>query len=169
MKKILLCLICSVFVIANPLEFKTLNSEFTQIVKSQDTKIEYSGNFIATNKNAFWHYEKPNLKDIYFSFEKVIVIEPELEQAIITNVKEVPNITDILQNAKQDKNGNFLAKFDDINYLIHIENNKITKITYTDKMDNDIELIFLNLKKNSDINESLLIPQIPNNFDVITQ
>ena len=71
MKKMVLSLIYSVFVIANPLEFKTLNSEFTQIVKSQDSKIEYSGNFIATNKNAFWHYEKPNLKDIFKEYIKI--------------------------------------------------------------------------------------------------
>ena len=169
MKKIFFSLICAVFSVATPLEFKTLNADFTQTVKSQDSKITYSGNFVATNKNAFWHYETPNLKDIYFSLEKVVVIEPDLEQAIITSVKEVPNITNILQNAKQDKNGNFLAEFDDIKYSIKIENDKISKINYTDKMDNEVELKFTNLKKNEEIENSLFIPQIPNNFDIITQ
>ena len=106
MKKFILSLsILASFIVANPLEFKTLSSNFKQSVTSEEAKIEYAGNFIATRTNAFWHYESPNLKDIYFSFDRVVVIEPDLEQAIITTIKNTPNLTEILANAKPNKNG----------------------------------------------------------------
>ena len=170
MKKFILSLsILSSFIVANPLEFKTLSSNFKQSVTSEEAKIEYAGNFIATRTNAFWHYESPNLKDIYFSFDRVVVIEPDLEQAIITTIKNTPNLTEILANAKPNKNGIYEAKFDDVTYQIELKNELPHTIKYTDKLDNKVEITLSGTQKDQKVNEALLIPEIPKNFDIISQ
>lgn len=157
------------FAFANPLEFKTLASDFTQTVTNDGSKIEYSGNFAATNTHALWKYKTPNLKDIYFSFERVVVIEPELEQAILTTLKDVPNLTKVMQNAKKIDENLYDAKFDDILYHLEFKNDLISKIKYEDKLGNKVEISFANVKKNIVINDATFLPTIPANFDVITQ
>ncbi|CZE47922.1 LolA-like outer membrane lipoprotein chaperone [Campylobacter geochelonis] len=170
MKKLFLTLLFSLnFAFANPLEFNTLSSDFTQTVTSDGSSIKYSGNFITTKELAFWHYSTPNLKDIYFSKTRVVSIEPDLEQAILTKLDQIPNLTAVLQSAKKEKDGSYSAKFDDITYKIELENNLISKISYKDKLDNDIEIKLNNVKKDEPIDESKLEPIIPKGYDIITQ
>lgn len=170
MKKIIILIVAFLsFAFANPLEFKTLQADFHQNVKSENAKISYDGNFIATNRLAYWHYETPAVKEIYFSQKEVIVIEQELEQAIITKINNTPNIHEILNNAKAAKDGDFIANFDGTDYFIKLENELIKTITYKDKLDNEVEISFKNVKKDIKVNENLLQPKIPNGFDIITQ
>ncbi|QKF65037.1 LolA-like outer membrane lipoprotein chaperone [Campylobacter corcagiensis] len=157
------------FLVANPLEFKTLSSDFTQTVKNDGSMINYSGNFQATNTHALWKYRSPSPKDIYFSFERVVVIEPDLEQAILTTLKDVPNLTKVMQNAKKIDENLYDAKFDDILYHLKFKNDLINTITYTDKLGNEVEINFSNVKKNINLNDAIFMPQIPANFDIITQ
>ena len=116
-----------------------------------------------------WHYKTPTIKNIFFSFTKVVVIEPELEQAIITNIKETPNLTAILANAKPNKNGVYEASFDDVKYLIELKGDLPNKISYTDKMDNKVVINLSNVRKNAPVNEAIFKPAIPKNYDIITQ
>ena len=174
MKKVLL--ICAFFLGAalcsagaNPLQFETLSADFKQIVKSDDAKISYSGDFSATKEHAVWHYKSPAIKNIFFSLTKVVVIEPELEQAIVTNIKETPNLTAILASAKPNKNGIYEASFDDVKYLIELKGDLPSKISYTDKMDNKVVINLSNVRKNAPVNEAIFKPVIPKNYDIITQ
>ncbi|MCZ6116377.1 LolA-like outer membrane lipoprotein chaperone [Campylobacter ureolyticus] len=162
-------LFCVNLAFASPLEFKTLQSNFTQTVKNNENKIKYSGNFIATLNSALWSYKTPNLKDIYFNYEKVIIVEPDLEQAIITNLSDVPNLMDILKDAKKIDKNNYEAKFDGINYNLKFKDEILDEISYIDKLDNEILIKFTNLKKDEFIDKSLLTPKIPSNFDLITK
>ena len=170
MKKTLISLAAScVFVFAGGIEFDTLSANFSQTVQSDDAKISYGGDFSATKENAVWHYKTPTIKNIFFSFTKVVVIEPELEQAIITNIKETPNLTAILANAKPNKNGVYEASFDDVKYLIEMKEGLPSKISYTDKMDNKVVINLSNVRKNAPVNEAIFKPAIPINYDIITQ
>jgi outer-membrane lipoprotein carrier protein len=170
MKKTLISLAAScVFVFAGGIEFDTLSANFSQTVQSDDAKISYGGDFSATKENAVWHYKTPTIKNIFFSFTKVVVIEPELEQAIITNIKETPNLTAILANAKPNKNGVYEASFDDVKYLIELKGDLPSKISYTDKMDNKVVINLSNVRKNAPVNEAIFKPAIPKNYDIITQ
>lgn len=154
---------------ANPLQFETLSADFKQIVKSDDAKISYSGDFSATKEHAVWHYKSPAIKNIFFSLTKVVVIEPELEQAIVTNIKETPNLTAILASAKPNKNGIYEASFDDVKYYIELKNEIVSSIKYTDKLGNDVQISFSNVRKNAPVNEAIFKPAIPKNYDIITQ
>ena len=170
MKKTLISLAAScVFAFAGEIEFDTLSANFSQTVQSDDAKISYGGDFSATKENAVWHYKTPTIKNIFFSFTKVVVIEPELEQAIITNIKETPNLTAILANAKPNKNGVYEASFDDVKYLIELKGDLPSKISYTDKMDNKVVINLSNVRKNAPVNEAIFKPAIPKNYDIITQ
>ena len=170
MKKTLISLAAScAFVFAGGIEFDTLSANFSQTVQSDDAKISYGGDFSATKENAVWHYKTPTIKNIFFSFTKVVVIEPELEQAIITNIKETPNLTAILANAKPNKNGVYEASFDDVKYLIELKGDLPSKISYTDKMDNKVVINLSNVRKNAPVNEAIFKPAIPKNYDIITQ
>nr|WP_314794433.1 LolA-like outer membrane lipoprotein chaperone [uncultured Campylobacter sp.] len=170
MKKTLISLAAScVFVFAGGIEFDTLSANFSQTVQSDDAKISYGGDFSATKENAVWHYKTPTIKNIFFSFTKVVVIEPELEQAIITNIKETPNLTAILANAKPNKKGVYEASFDDVKYLIELKGDLPSKISYTDKMDNKVVINLSNVRKNAPVNEAIFKPAIPKNYDIITQ
>ena len=170
MKKTLISLAAScVFAFAGGIEFDTLSANFLQTVQSDDAKISYSGDFSATKEHAVWHYKSPAIKNIFFSFTKVVVIEPELEQAIVTNIKETPNLTAILASAKPNKNGIYEASFDDVKYYIELKNEIVSSIKYTDKLGNDVQISFSNVRKNAPVNEAIFKPAIPKNYDIITQ
>ncbi|MDA3049286.1 LolA-like outer membrane lipoprotein chaperone [Campylobacter sp. JMF_02 ED1] len=170
MKKSVFALaLCASFSLANPLEFDTLSANFTQSVQSEDAKINYTGDFSATKEHAVWHYISPTKKNIFFSFTKVTVIEPDLEQAIITNIKETPNLVAILSGAKQNKSGAYEAELDGVKYFITTQNDAPSQISYTDKLDNKVVINLQSVRKNEKIDEKIFAPNIPNHYDIITQ
>lgn len=169
MKKIIFILAFCGLVIANPLEFETLSGNFVQDVKSEGSKITYSGNFMANKEAALWNYKTPTLKNIFFNAQKVVVVEPELEQAIFTTLKDTPNFTDILASAKKNANGEYEATFDDTKYFIKLKNNLPISINYKDKLDNEVMITLSNVKKNEPIDQNIFTPVIPADFDIVTQ
>ncbi len=44
------------------LNFNTFSSNFTQIVKSKNSTLSYSGHFILDKDQAYWSYDTPNKK-----------------------------------------------------------------------------------------------------------
>lgn len=169
MRKFILIFILSLNLFgSSQLEFKTLFGNFIQTITSQDQKISYTGT-LAIDKEigAFWHYKTPATKLIYFNKKQVVIIEPELEQAIITNLKNSPDIANILQNAKKLTDNEFQTIYDDTTYNIIIENSLPKLISYEDKLGNQAIIEFTQISKNQTIDTQLLIPQIPNNYDII--
>ncbi|AII14488.1 outer membrane lipoprotein carrier protein [Campylobacter iguaniorum] len=170
MKKFLvvLCVLAS-WLVANELSFTTLSSNFTQTVQSQTKKITYSGYFVAKKDiGAFWHYKEPIKKLIYFNYGRVTILEPELEQAILTDLKNSPNLTDILSSAKKISNDKFEALYDDTKYIITVKNSLPARISYTDKLDNKVDISLSQTRKDEPINEGLLEPKIPEYYDILT-
>ncbi len=108
MKKSIVLFFCALNLNAGPLDFETLSADFTQSVQSGEAMIKYTGNFKTTKNHAFWHYQSPNLKDIYFSLDRIVIIEPELFDN--DKLKSI-NYTDKLDNkivlnfSNVDKNG----------------------------------------------------------------
>lgn len=166
---ILSLLITSIF--SSVLNFNDIKADFIQTIKSKNTKVEYEGKFYATNKNlALWEYTSPSSKRIYFGNKKAIIIEDELEQAIITNLETVPNITNILASSKQISEKLYKAEFDDTEYLITLDKHNLPQIIdYKDKLDNKIKITLKNVKKNIKIDYNIFMPNIPSNYDVITK
>ncbi|MDO5045301.1 LolA-like outer membrane lipoprotein chaperone [Campylobacter sp.] len=170
MKKISAILLFCTAVFANSLSFKTLESDFIQTITSNDTNIDYYGKFYAREDNkALWIYDKPTPKKIYFDKNRVVVIEDELEQAIISRLENTPNLASILKKATRIKDDLYKTKFDDVEYFIAIKNDLPTRIDYQDKLGNKIKILFENAKKDEAISEEILTPVIPSFYDVINQ
>ncbi len=152
-------------------DFKTISSNFIQTITNEEkSKIIYEGKFWATSDaKALWIYKKPVEKKIYFNKNRVVILEPELEQAIITNLKHTPNLTEILKNSKKISNNIFEAIYEDITYKIELKNGTIEKIFYEDKLANEVVIKFFNQQTDLFLDEKLFVPKIPNYYDIIAQ
>ncbi len=161
---------CSI-VLAGVFDFETISSEFKQtITNEENSKIIYKGNFYATSKaKALWIYKSPIDKKIYFSQKRVVIIEPELEQVIITNLQNTPNLTEILKSAKKTNANMYETTYDGVQYVIHVKNNNINTISYSDKLENSVKIELFNQSINTFLDDTLFTPTIPKNFDIITQ
>lgn len=170
MKKFILIILCASSLFATSLlEFGSLSANFTQTIKSGDKNIVYKGQFYATKKEAFWEYDTPARKRIYFSDDRVVIIEDELEQAIVSKLDNVPNLTSILRGAKRISDKLYKANYDDVDYLISLdENGLVSMIDYKDKLDNKVKIILTNVIKNAKINPEIFIPHIPQGYDIIS-
>ena len=163
-------LTCNVL-LAGIFDFETISSEFKQTIKNEEnSKIVYTGSFYATTKaKALWIYKSPIDKKIYFSQNKVVIIEPELEQVIITNLQNTPNLTEILKSAKSIDGDIYETTYEDTKYVIHVKNKQIEHISYSDKLENRVTIELFNQTLNTFLDDSLFKATIPDGFDVVTQ
>lgn len=150
---------------------KTFQADFMQNIDSNSgQKIKYFGKvYIKNNGLVLWQYKKPIIKNIYIKKNFAIIDEPELEQAIYTEMKNEINIIKILKTSKKINDKLFLAKINDVSYSIIFKNKKISKIRYVDKLDNSIEISFNNILQNSKIKDEIFYFSAPDYYDIIRQ
>ena len=151
--------------------FKTIQSDFIQkVTNDQNKTIVYEGTFYATDdKKALWIYEKPVSKKIYFNDTRVLIIEPELEQVIMSTLENTPNLTQLLQEAKEVSANKYVTKYQEITYTIFAHKGGIDKIVYHDKLDNAVEILFSNQSTNLFIDDELFRAEIPRGYDVVRE
>lgn len=142
---------------------------FKQTITSDSKSvIEYSGKvFIKKSGKILWQYETPIKKNVYIDDDVAIVDEPELEQAIFTKLDNEINIIKLLNEAKKVDNENYVSTVNGIKYSIKAINDKISKITYKDELDNLVAINFLNIVQNGEISDEIFKFIIPSNYDVI--
>ncbi|MDR0407432.1 MAG: LolA-like outer membrane lipoprotein chaperone [Campylobacteraceae bacterium] len=154
---------------------KSISSNFTQIITSSEgDSLKYEGNFQALNDGdnnfALWIYEKPIEKKIYFTNNRVVMIEPDLEQAVVTSIENMPNISSVLDKAlsanKQTNKDVNVTVFDTV-YNIYFENNIPSKISYVDNLDNKIDILLKNTNLNINIYKLTFQVEIPEGFDIV--
>ncbi len=171
MRKITLLVLFFTTVFAK-IEISSFESNFKQIIKEEAGKtIEYFGRlYFKKPLKVLWRYEKPIKKDIYIVGNKVVVIEPELEQITISHLEKTKNIIDILKKAKKIGDKKYKAIYYNQTYYIFFDkNNHLKKITFKDKVDNKVEIIFYNTKQNIKIEDKIFKYRIDPDFDVIFQ
>ena len=163
-------LTCSV-ILAGVFDFETISSDFKQtITNEENSSIVYEGSFYAsTQAKALWIYKSPIDKKIYFNKNRVVIIEPELEQVIITNLQSAPNLTEILKSSKKVDNKTYEAVYNDIKYTIQVDNKLLDTISYSDKLGNIVEIKLYNQSINTFLDDALFQAVIPKDFDVVTQ
>jgi outer membrane lipoprotein carrier protein len=149
-------------------DISSIKADFIQtITNEQNSTIKYSGKFYARRDDkALWIYQKPIIKKLYFLNGKVVIIEPELEQAIFSKAKKLPKILDILKTA-QKKGDKLIAKCCDTTYYITVKNNKIISVSYKDKVGNDVKIIFNNEDTNLIIDDAIFRYTIPEDYDIL--
>ena len=149
------------------LNFKTYQANFVQTVtNSSGNEIKYKGKIYLDNKsNILWRYIKPIKKDVYINNTKVMIVEPELEQVIISKMDKELNLIDILNKSHKISKNIYENKINNIVYKINIINNILKEIDYTDDIDNKIKITFNKIDKNFDI--KIFDYNIPDEFDII--
>ena len=172
MKKLLFLALIAITAQASIKNMQYFEANFTQnIVDEHNKTITYKGNIKASKPQyALWQYKSPIEKQVYILPHKIVIVEPELEQAIVKKTGDNFDFFSLIKNAKKIDNKHYLAKFKGKNYLITINNNNIfTSISYKDELDNKITINFTDTKTDKIIEEKSFIPQIPEDYDLIAE
>lgn len=172
-KMIFLCIVffATINASADIKNLKSFKANFTQSIKSiNDKMIEYKGQvFIKNTGKILWKYKTPIEKNVYILNDFAIIDEPELEQAIYTQLQSEINIIKLLNTSKKINENSYIANIDDTDYLI--ESSKDTKqieiIKYKDKLDNSVEIKFENQVSNENINDDIFKFTAPEHYDII--
>ena len=152
-------------------DLDTFKASFFQVITSNSTnKIEYTGDvFIKKSGKILWKYKTPVVKNVYINNDFAIVDEPELEQAIFTQLESEINIIKLLNSSKKVNENSYITNIEDVDYLIKTSpsDNKINYIKYKDKLENDVEIKFSNVVQNGEISEQIFKFTVPEHYDVI--
>ena len=154
------------------MQLNSLESNFKQsITNEQNSRITYSGKMYATKQNnqALWVYTNPIEKKIYYKSGSIVIIEPELEQAIFAKLSKVPNVLSLLNNATKVSANKLQTTFNNIVYTITTSGNKIKSISYTDEIQNRVTITFSGQKTNEHIENSKFVYSIPQDYDILEQ
>ena len=152
-------------------DLDSFKASFVQVITSNSTnKIEYTGEvFIKKSGKILWKYKTPVIKNVYINNDFAIVDEPELEQAIFTQLESEINIIKLLNSSKKVNENSYITNIEDIDYLIKTskDDDKINYIKYKDKLENDVEIKFSNVVQNGEIADGIFKFTVPSNYDVI--
>lgn len=153
------------------IKFSTLSAEFTQSVATEKSTLSYGGKlYLKKPDKALWVYTKPVLKEIYITKNQVIVHEPKLKQATITNYKEGLNLLPLLKIAQKVKDGVYRASYNGSDIFIETDGeNTIEKMTYKDKLGHLVTLTFSNQATDQFMDNDLFKFKAPTGTDIITQ
>lgn len=154
---------------ADMTELFDFQANFEQsIVDEQGKKVLYKGNVKAMQPSyAVWNYNNPIKKRVYVLSDKVVIIEPALEQAIIKRIHSNLDFFSLLKKAKKITEELYEADFENTKYFIKVKKLKIISITYTDEFENKVQIVFKDQKENIKIDTESFNPKIPKDFDII--
>lgn len=169
MKLLLLLLLTIMPIFASLDNITSFEADFLQsITDEKDKTLNYSGHVIASKpQNARWSYEKPVKKDVFISNFEVTIVEPEIEQVIIKKLESNFDFFKIISNAKKVKENRYMANYRDSEFTIIKNNNLIESISYLDKFENRVKIVFKNQRQNQNIDETVFRPIFPLEFDII--
>ena len=149
----------------------SFKANFAQTITSNsENKIEYKGEvFIKKSGKILWKYKTPVEKNVYINDNFAVVDEPELEQAIFTELESEINIIKLLNSSKKIDNNSYKANIEDVDYIIKISpsDDKIQFINYKDKLENKVEIKFSNVIQNGEITDDIFKFVIPDHYDII--
>ena len=154
---------------ASPQDINSFNSPFEQrIVDEHGKAIVYRGELWAAKpQNVLWVYNKPIQKSVYINAKRLVIVEPQLEQATIRTLGDEINFLEIIKKAKKVDNDHYNATVNGQIYSITFKNDLLTAIQYNDSYDNKITIQFLKPTHNTSIPSARFETSIPASFDVL--
>jgi outer membrane lipoprotein carrier protein len=147
----------------------TYKANFSQTITNPSGKeILYSGEiFIKKPLKILWRYSEPIQKDVYLIDDRVIIIEPDLEQAIISKLDKQINILQVLQDGEKIDTNRYKAILHNRPYIYTIKENQLSSISYKDEVDNQVNIHFTHIAQNSNLSDTTFDFDIPPYFDII--
>jgi outer membrane lipoprotein carrier protein len=166
-KFLLLCLATATF--ANMNKINSFEADFTQkIVDDKGKVILYSGHISAKKPQyALWKYIKPINKSVYILEGKAVIVEPDLEQAIVKKIGKNLDFFKLVENAKKISEDKYLAHYNNTTFIIQTKDGVMNSISYKDEFENKVVIDFTHQKENQKIDKKVFEPIIPDDYDVI--
>ncbi len=148
---------------------QSFSADFEQTIADENGKeLVYKGHLWAERPNsAHWQYTEPVVKDIYVLGTEVIVIEPDMEQAIIRTLNEEIDFFTILSNTEQVDADRYKAVYNAQEFAINVSSGLPKSISFSDTFDNKVVIRFHDAVKNTVIERRLFEPEIPASFDIV--
>ncbi|NPA63413.1 MAG: outer membrane lipoprotein chaperone LolA, partial [Epsilonproteobacteria bacterium] len=112
-----------------------------------------------------WIYTKPIQKRIYIDRSKIVIIEPDLEQVIIKQLRQ-KDLFSLLKKAKKEDD-HYVVRQKEREFLIYLDHGTIKKVIYKDRLDNTNVVKFLDPKQNLPLDEKIFEPKIDPEYDII--
>ncbi|MGB5866674.1 MAG: LolA-like outer membrane lipoprotein chaperone [Arcobacteraceae bacterium] len=168
--KLLFIILCTINLNANNFQnIKSFEAKFTQTIKNPSgTKVFYNGTIhIKEPYLVLWQYKKPIEKLVYIKKYTITIIEPELEQAIVTKLDKEINILELLKNATLISENTYLSKFNNVEYTVTLKNDILNSISYKDELENSVNINFKDVRQNHKIDEEIFKFVIPYEYDLI--
>jgi outer membrane lipoprotein carrier protein len=171
MKKLILSAVLTLNCYANIESLQYFEADFTQNITDDNEKvIKYKGHIKAAKPQyALWEYKSPINKQVYILPTEIVVIEPDLEQAIVKKLSRNFDIFTLIKNAKKVDKDHYVATFKNTKYTIKLKHDKLETISYIDEFENRVEIIFTNEEENKKIALTAFEPNIPEDYDLIKE
>ena len=150
---------------------QSFEADFTQTITDEENKVlKYKGTMHSKRPAlVLWNYTTPINKKIYVNQKRAVIVEAELEQAIIKQLRGEIDFFEILSKAKSVDNKHYKAYYKDIEFTLEEENGIITSLSYTDQLENKVLIHFTNQKQNRPIEDDFFLPKVPKDFDIIRE
>jgi len=139
-----------------------------RIVDDQNKTITYHGQVWAKRPDkALWKYSDPIEKDVYVHGHQVVMVEPDLEQAIIKKISNDIDLFALIASAKPIGNETYKAHYADQIFTIRLKRGIIEHIEYLDPFENRVSITFTDQKQNKNIDDDKFFALIPKAYDII--
>ena len=148
----------------------SFQADFEQTITNEQNKtLRYEGeiHFKAPDK-LLWIYKKPIEKKIVIANGRIVIVEPELEQATIKKMKE-KTLFALLKKAKKVDKNHYKLQEKNKNFDIYFQKGVLKKVRYIDEFGNENEVVFANQRQNEDLNDSIFSVEIDPDYDIIYQ
>ena len=157
------------FSFANIDSINSFEADFRQdVTNDKGNVLSYSGHIKAIKpQNALWSYQTPIKKEIYVTAYKVVIVEPEIEQAIVKVIQNDFDFFSMIKNAKEIKKNIYSATFKESKFTIKLKQKKIESITYIDEFENHVLITFTKQVQNRNIDVKTFKVSIPIEYDII--
>jgi len=171
MKKLILSAVLTLNCYANIENLQYFEADFTQNITDDNNKtIKYEGHIKAAKPQyALWEYKTPINKQVYILPTQVVVIEPDLEQAIVKKLSRSFDIFTLIKKAKKVDKNTLVATFQNTTYTIKLNKDVIETISYVDEFENNVKIDFRNESENKKIPLTAFEPKIPEDYDLIKE
>jgi len=150
---------------------QSFEADFTQTITDEENKVlKYKGTMHSKRPAlVLWNYTDPINKKIYVDKKRAVIVEAELEQAIIKQLRGEIDFFEILSKAKSTDESHYIAYYKDLEFIIEEENGVIISLAYTDQLENKVVITFSNQRQNRPIEDQFFIPKVPKEFDIIRE
>lgn len=147
----------------------SLQADFKQQIQGERGAIPvlYSGKIYAANNKVKWEYDKPLVKEVYLEKNVAYIYEPQLQQVTIGTLKENVDFIRILKQVKKTANDTYQTTIGNVIYSVVVKDSLPYLLSYKDSLDNNVSIVFSNVKMNIPIDSQIFIFQPPDNVEYI--